>query len=98
MEKVKEVGKLKLDHDVLMGAKNSLNDEYLLVYLPTKKEFVTYFYNRDFDSVSMGHYLNSAAAAMEDLLKRARKKEGDSVEIFAVEENIHLLQDGKTKF
>ena len=97
MEKVKEVGKLKLDHDVLMGAKNSLNDEYLLVYLPTKKEFVTYFYNRDFDSVSMGHYLNSAAAAMEDLLKRARKKEG-AVELFAVEENIHLLQDGKTKF
>ena len=98
MDEVKRVSKLKLEHKVLMGAKNSLDDEYLLVYLPTKKEFVTYFYNRDFDSVSMGHYLNSAAAAMEDLLKRARKKEGDSVEIFAVEENIHLLQDGKTKF
>ena len=97
MEKVKEVGKLKLDHDVLMGAKNFLGDKYLLVYLPTKKEFSTYFYNRDFDSVSMGHYLNSAAAAVEDLLKRARKKEV-SVELFAVEENIHLLQDGKTKF
>jgi len=97
MEEVREVGKLKLDHDVLMGAKNSLGDKYLLVYLPTKKEFSTYFYNRDFDSVSMGHYLNSAAAAVEDLLKRARKKEV-SVELFAVEENIHLLQDGKTKF
>jgi len=97
MEEVREVGKLKLNHDVLMGAKNSLGDKYLLVYLPTKKEFSTYFYNRDFDSVSMGHYLNSAAAAVEDLLKRARKKEV-SVELFAVEENIHLLQDGKTKF
>ena len=97
MEEVREVGKLKLNHDVLMGAKNSLGDKYLLVYLPTKKEFSTYFYNRDFDSVSMGHYLNSAAAAVEDLLKRARKKEV-SVELFAVEENIYLLQDGKTKF
>jgi|SRR6056297_2421492 len=97
MEEVREVGKLKLNHDVVMGAKNSLGDKYLLVYLPTKKEFSTYFYNRDFDSVSMGHYLNSAAAAVEDLLKRARKKEV-SVELFAVEENIHLLQDGKTKF
>ena len=97
MDEVKRVSKLKLEHKVLMGAKNSLNDEYLLVYLPTKKEFVTYFYNRDFDSVSMGHYLNSAAAALEDLLKRARKKEG-SVDLFAVEENIHLLKDGKTKF
>ena len=97
MDEVKRVSKLKLEHKVLMGAKNSLGDKYLLVYLPTKKEFSTYFYNRDFDSVSMGHYLNSAAAAMEDLLKRARKKEG-SVELFAVEENIYLLQDGKTKF
>ena len=97
MDEVKRVSKLKLEHKVIMGAKNSLNDEYLLVYLPTKKEFVTYYYNREFDSVSMGHYLNSAAAAVEDLLKRTRKKEG-SVELFAVEENIHLLKDGKTKF
>ena len=97
MDEVKKINKLKLEHKVLMGAKNSLNDEYLLVYLPTKEEFSTYFYNRDFDSVSMGHYLNSAAVGLEDLLKRAKKKEG-SVELFAVEENIHLLQDGKTKF
>ena len=97
MEKIKEVSKLKLDHDVLMGVKNDLGDKYLLVYLPTKKEFATYFYNDDFDSVSMGHYLNSAAAGIEDLLKRARKAK-DPVEIFGVKENIHLLKEGKTKY
>ena len=98
MEEIKEVGKLKLDHEVLMGAKNSLGDNYLLVYLPTKKEFATYFYNRDFDSVSMGHYVNSAAAGVEDMMKRVKRKEEDSVEVFAVKENIHLLQDGKVKY
>jgi len=43
MEEVREVGKLKLDHDVLMGAKNSLGDKYLLVYLPTKKRIFNGF-------------------------------------------------------
>ena len=39
MEEVREVGKLKLNHDVLMGAKNSLGDKYLLVYYLQKKNF-----------------------------------------------------------
>ena len=98
MEEIKKISKLKLEHNVLMGAKNSLGDNYLLVYLPTKKEFVTYFYNSNFDSVSMGHYLNSAAAGIEDLINRAKKIEEGSVEIYAVKDNIHLLQEGETKY
>ena len=97
MGEVKEIKNLKLDHEVLMGANNSPGDEYLLVYLPMKKEFATYYYNRDFESVSMGHYLCSAADGVADLLKRARKAEGP-LEVFGVEENIHLLHDGKVKY
>lgn len=99
MIEVKKVGKLELEHKVLMGAENRLGDQYLLIYLTRKKEFATYFYNTEFDSVTMGHYLYSAADGLKDLLKRTEKKVGEEkVEVYAVKENIHILKDGKVKF
>lgn len=99
MKEIKKVGNLGLEHKVLMGAENSLGDNYLLIYLTRKKEFVTYFYNTEFDSVTMGHYLYSAADGLKDLLNRAEKKVGEEkVEIYAVKENIHFLKDGKVKY
>jgi hypothetical protein len=96
---IKKVGNLGLEHKVLMGAENSLGDQYLLVYLTRKKEFATYFYNTEFDSVTMGHYLYSAADGLKDLLNRAEKREKEiEVKIYAVKENIHLLKTGEVKY
>lgn len=98
MIEVKKVGKLEMEHKVLMGAENTLGDQYLLIYLTGKKEFATYFYNSEFDSVTMGHYLHSAADGLRDLLNRAENEVEEDIEIYAVEENIHILKDGEVKY
>lgn len=99
MKEIKKVVNLGLEHKVLMGVENSLGDQYLLIYLTRKKEFVTYFYNTEFDSVTMGHYLYSATDGLKDLLSRAETEvEEGNIEIYAVKENIHILKDGKVKF
>lgn len=88
------VEKLKIDHKVVMGAEDKkYRDLYLLIYLLRKKEFVTYYYNRETETVSMGHYILTAASAIIDLIDRADKGRGkDRITIYSKTCNIHLLE------
>jgi hypothetical protein len=60
------VGTVNIGYYILDQKEDEAGDTWVIAFSPTKKEFVTWFYNTECGSYSWGHYIRSLEAAYTD--------------------------------